>query len=106
MLYAILCYDSEDAVGAWTQAQDDDAMAKLAGRLGPIVRLLPTTCATTLRTGRVYDGPFARTREQLLGLYVVDCATLDAALDAARDLAHASSSAGAFEVRPLAGFRA
>ena len=57
MLYAILCYDSEDVVGSWTKEQDDAAIAKLdvvkqklakQGRLGPTARLLPTTAATTV----------------------------------------------------------
>lgn len=116
MLYAILCYDSEDVVGSWSKEEDDAVMAKLAvvqqklrdeGRLGPVARLLPTTAATTIRKGReplVLDGPFAETKEQLLGFYVVDCSSLDQALDTARDLARASSSAGAFEVRPLSFF--
>ena len=114
MLYAILCYDSEDVVGSWTKEEDDAVMAKLAvvqqkladqGRLGPVARLLP---ATTIRKGReplVIDGPFAETKEQLLGFYVVDCSTLDEAIETARDLARASSSAGAFEIRPLSVFR-
>ena len=84
MLYAILCYDSEDVVGAWTKEEDDAVMARLGavqeklaaeGRLGPVARLLPTTAATTIRKGReplVIDGPFAETKEQLLGFYVVD----------------------------------
>lgn len=117
MLYAILCYDSEDVVGAWTKAEDDAVMEKLGvvqetlaaqGRLGPVARLMPTTAATTIRKGKeplVLDGPFAETKEQLLGFYVVDCENLEAALDTARDLAKASSSAGAFEVRPLSVFR-
>src|SRR5207253_2428345 len=79
MLYAILCYDSEAVVGSWTKEQDDLAMSKLAvvqeklakeGRLGPVARLMPTTKARTLRKGResvVLDGPFAETKEQLLG---------------------------------------
>jgi hypothetical protein len=117
MLYAILCYDSEDVVGAWTKEEDDAVMAKLAvvqdklvrqGRLGPVARLVPTTAATTIRKGRepiVIDGPFAETKEQLLGFYVVDCASLEEAIDTARDLARASSSAGAYEIRPVALFR-
>src|SRR5205823_11565382 len=61
MLYAILCYDSEEVVGAWTKEEDDAAMTKLSavqkelaekGRLGPVARLLPTTAATTVRKGR------------------------------------------------------
>jgi hypothetical protein len=116
MLYAILCYDSEDVVGAWTKAQDDAVMASLAvvqeklarqGRLGPVARLMPTTAATTIRKGPdplVLDGPFAETKEQLLGFYVVECGDLEAALDVARDLARASGSQGAFELRPVAYF--
>jgi hypothetical protein len=116
MLYAILCYDSEDIVGSWTKEEDDAVIAKLAvverklakeGRLGPVARLLPTTAATTVRKGHeplVIDGPFAETKEQLLGFYVVECSTLDEAIETARDLARASSSAGAYELRPLALF--
>jgi hypothetical protein len=117
MLYAILCYDSEDVVGAWTPEEDAAVMARLgavqetlaaAGRLGPVARLLPTTAATTIRKGReplVIDGPFAETKEQLLGFYVVDCASLEEAIAVAQDLARASGSAGAFELRPLSYFR-
>ena len=117
MLYAILCYDSEDVVGSWTKEEDDAVMAKLAvvqdklvkqGRLGPVARLRPTTAATTVRKAReplVIDGPFADTKEQLLGFYIVECASLEEAIDTARDLARASSSAGAYEVRPVSLFR-
>jgi hypothetical protein len=117
MLYAILCYDSEDVVGSWTKEEDDAVMAKLAvvqdklvkqGRLGPVARLMPTTAATTVRKAReplVIDGPFAETKEQLLGFYIVECASLEQAIDTARDLARASSSAGAYEIRPVSLFR-
>jgi hypothetical protein len=116
MLYAILCYDSEDVVGAWTKERDDDAMQKLAvvqdqlaraGRLGPVARLLPTTSATTVRKGRetlVLDGPFAETKEQLLGFFVVECATLEQAIETASELGKASSSNGSYELRPLQVF--
>ena len=99
MLYAILCYHDQDQVAALTKAEDDALMGALAvvrqklaaeGKLGPVARLMPTTAATTLREGResmVIDGPFAETKEQLLGFYVVDCATLEDAIDAARQLA-------------------
>ena len=117
MLYAVLCYDSEAAVGAWSKDEDDMVMTKLgavqeplakAGKLGPVARLVPTTAAMTIRKGKepfVVDGPFAETKEQLLGFYVVDCETLDKALDFARDLAKASHSQGAYEVRPIMLFR-
>jgi hypothetical protein len=53
----------------------------------------------------VIDGPFAETKEQLLGFYIVECANLEEAIDTARDLARASSSAGAYEIRPVSLFR-
>src|SRR3546814_2929215 len=59
------------------------------GRLGPVARLMPTTTATTVRPGHdplVVDGPFAETKEQLLGFYLVDCATLEEAIEVARSL--------------------
>jgi hypothetical protein len=117
MLYAILCYDSEEHVNSWTKEEDAAAMAKLAtvedklkqqGRLGPVARLMPTTSATTLRKGKeavLLDGPFAETKEQLLGFFIVDCASLDEAIEAARELGRASSSAGAYEIRPLMVFK-
>lgn len=117
MLYAILCYDSEDVVGAWSQAHEEAVMTRLGavqqrlaeqGRLGPVARLMPTTAATTVRKGQealVLDGPFAETKEQLLGFYVVECDTLEDAIQAARDLAAASGSAGAYEIRPVMFYR-
>ena len=79
-----------------------DKLAK-QGRLGPVARLLPTTAATTLRKDDpplVLDGPYAETKEQLLGFYVVDCKNLDEALDVARDLG-AANPGGAYEIRPV-----
>ena len=80
MQYAILCYHDEKVTCAWSKEQDDAVMAKLGvvmeklerqGKLGPVARLLPTTAATTLRKDHepplVIDGPFAETKEQLLG---------------------------------------
>ena len=119
MLYAILCYDREDVIGSWTKEEDEATMLRLQavqkelaaeGRLGPVVRLLPTTAAATLRKGKealVIDGPFAETKEQLLGFYIVKCETLAEALDVARRLARANHLAlGAYEVRPLSVFEA
>lgn len=113
MLYAILCYASEDVVSGWSKEQDDAVMAKLAavqekyaraGKLGPVARLLPTTAATTLRKVKgepvVIDGPFAETKEQLLGFYIVDCASLEEALGIARELG-AVNPGGAYEIRPV-----
>ena len=115
MLYALFCYDREDVVWSWTKEEDEAVMGRLAvvnqklhkaGKLGPSARLLPTTAATTLRkdAGMVIDGPFAETKEQLLGFYILDCVSLDEALDIARELAAANPSLGAYEVRPVAFF--
>lgn len=113
MLYSILIYASEDVVGALTQEEDDDHVArhlvvheKLAaqGRLGPVVRLMPTTTAVQLRTAGkpvVVDGPFAETKEQLLGFYVVDCESQEEALEVARSL---PSVGTVFEIRPVKRF--
>ena len=51
----------------------------------------------------VVDGPFAETKEQLLGFYVVDCQSLDEVHDIARDLARANPG-GAYEIRPISYF--
>jgi hypothetical protein len=116
MLYAILCYHDEDVIGCWSKAEDEAVMSRLAvvhgklagdGRLGPVARLLPTTAATTLRKDSdpplVLDGPFAETKEQLLGFYLIECASLDQAIEAARDLAKANPG-GAYEIRPVERF--
>ncbi|WP_099866718.1 YciI family protein [Pararhizobium haloflavum] len=118
MLYAILCYDHEAVTGAWSQEEEDAVMGRLMtvqkgleaeGRLGPVARLMPTTSATTLRKSAeeplVIDGPFAETKEQFLGFYVVECENLDAALDVARDLAKANPGNGAYEIRPVMLYR-
>ena len=119
MHYAVLCYHDEATVGALTKEEDDALMANLAvvrqeltaeGKLGPVARLMPTTAATTLREGReslVIDGPFAETKEALLGFYVVDCATLEEAIQVARRLMAPRAAAelkSALEIRPIAVF--
>src|ERR1700745_1912701 len=112
MLYAILCYHDEALVNSWTKEEDDAVLAKrrvvtqkleAQGKLGPVARLMPTTAATTVRNGReglVIDGPFAETKEQLLGFYLVNCAALDEALEIARDLGRANPG-GSYEIRPV-----
>jgi hypothetical protein len=113
MLYALLCYHQEDVVCGWSREEDEAVMAKLtvvqdglakAGKLGPVARLLPTTAATTLRKDQepplVIDGPFAETKEQLLGFYVLDCADLEEALAIAKDLGRVNPG-GSYEIRPI-----
>jgi hypothetical protein len=117
MLYAIFCYDRESEVFSWSEEKDAEVMASLGavqekltaqGRLGPVARLAPTKRARTIRKGKdamILDGPFAETKEQLLGFYIVECATPEEAVETATELARASGSAGAFELRPLMLFR-
>jgi hypothetical protein len=112
MLYAILAYHVEADVMSWTPAEDASVMDKLrkahervnqGRRLGPAARLGATARARTLRgpgNGMVIDGPFAETKEQLLGFYVLDCADDDAAIEAARELRRANPGA-VYEVRPV-----
>ena len=112
MLYAILAYHVEAEVMSWTAEQDAAVMTGLhqvhdrlnqKGRLGPAARLGATKKARTLRgpgAGLVLDGPFAETKEQLLGFYVMDCATEEAAIEAARDLRRVNPSA-VYEIRPV-----
>jgi hypothetical protein len=114
MLYAVLCYHSEDVVTSWSAEQEDAVIGRLAaveeklakaGRLGPVARLMPTTAATTLRKDSdpplVLDGPFAETKEQLGGYYLVDVPDLNAAIEIAKKLPVFRD--GSVEVRPLLG---
>ncbi|HEY4919969.1 MAG TPA: YciI family protein [Xanthobacteraceae bacterium] len=116
MLYALLCYNDEATVCARSKDEENAVMAKLGavtekltkqGRLGPVARLVPTTAATTLRKDRdpplVIDGPFAETKEQLLGFFVIDCQSLEHALETARELG-AANPGGAYEIRPILQF--
>ena len=112
MLYAILAYHVEAEVMSWTREEDATLMTGLLAvhdrlnakkLLGPAARLGATADARTLRgpgDGMVIDGPFAETKEQLLGLYVVNCDNAAAALDVARDLRRANPSA-VYEIRPI-----
>ena len=112
MKYIILIYNSEandkamtqqevgklmEAYGAYSQA-----MVKAGVMVGG-ERLKPTDTATTVRTknGRteVLNGPYADTREQLGGYYMIDVPDLDAAITWAARCP--SSSNGTIEVRPI-----
>ena len=111
MLYTVLCYNDEAAVFAWTKEEDDAVMGRLnvvhekwekAGKLKPSIRLLPTSAATTLRKkdNEILDGPYAETKEQLLGFYVIEVDDLEEGLEFARELAVANPG-GAYELRPI-----
>jgi hypothetical protein len=116
MLYAILAYHVEAEVMSWTPEEDAAVMVGLhrvhdhlaqEGRVGPAARLGATKQARTLRgpgAGVVIDGPFAETKEQLLGFYTIDCATQDEAIAAARELRRANPGA-VYEIRPIMLYR-
>jgi len=115
VLYAILAYHVEAEVLSWAPQEDAALMADLGeiherltknGKLGPAARLGATKRARTLRGsggGMVIDGPFAETKEQLLGFYVVDVESEESAMAAARELRSANPSA-TYEIRPIALF--
>lgn len=112
MLYAILAYHEESAVAAMSDEENAGLMEQLyavhdridtIGRLGPAARLDFTGKAVTLRgsaDAMVTDGPFAETKEQLLGLYVVEVDTIDGAIEAARELRRVNTTA-VYEIRPI-----
>ena len=109
MLYAVICYNSEEMVFSWTKEEDDAVMARLhavhekwGDKLKPSLRLMPTTAATTYqKSGNVViDGPYAETKEALLGLYLLEVPNLDEALKFAKELG-AANPGGAYELRPL-----
>lgn len=79
--------------------------ASAVGTVGPLifVGLVVPHLAHFLagrRFGMVIDGPFAETKEQLLGLYVVDCPSIEAAVETARELRRVNPTA-VYEIRPI-----
>lgn len=116
MIYAILAYHEEGVVESWTEEEDAALMAELLQvnerlvrekHLGPAARLGPTRRAVTLRgkgDGMITDGPFAETKEQLLGFYLVDFPTIEAAVEAARELRRVNPTA-VYEIRPVSLYR-
>src|SRR5262249_11510923 len=111
MRYAIICYHDETAASAWSKDEADAVMAKRAkvgarlaaeGKLCMSVALKPTTTAVTVRPSAeplITDGPFAETKEQLLGVYIVECDALAEVTAIAQEIGQGET--GALEVRPL-----
>jgi hypothetical protein len=112
MQYMLLIHSSEARMQAATQddvgrmtaayAAYTEAMSK-AGILLSGNRLRPANSATMVRVvdgkTQVLDGPYAETKEQLGGYYLIEVADLDAALSWASRCPGASN--GAIEVRPI-----
>jgi hypothetical protein len=115
MRYMFLIYSQEmpggpppDAIEGIKQrhaAVMDDAEQR--GILVGYEGLKPTATATTVRMkdGKpmITDGPFAETKEQLAGYYILDCQNLDEALEWAQRIPSSCKGAdGCIEVRPIA----
>ncbi len=76
------------------------------GKLGEVARLMGTSSAVTIRkkgdTIMVLDGPFAETKEQLLGFYMIEADTIEEATEIAKRL---PLDAACVEVRAVAWLR-
>jgi hypothetical protein len=112
MKYLLLIYSNEAAAQAASKAQTDQMIAAYgayteavtkAGILAGSNRLQRSTAASTVRVAngktQVLDGPYAESKEQLAGYYMIDVPDLDAALSWAARCPGASH--GAVEVRPI-----
>jgi hypothetical protein len=113
MRYALLIYGDESANSQASEAETDAVMAAhnaFAERYREQIlggeALLDTSSATTVRVRNnktlTTDGPFAETKEQLGGFYLVKCNDLDEALQIAANLPGVEH--GSIEVRPLMDF--
>jgi hypothetical protein len=112
MQYLLLIYQNEAELGKMDAAARKEMTAEYGGYTQSIVQsghfkagdgLQPTTTATTVRVrdGKMLttDGPFAETREQLAGYYLVEAKDLDTALAIAARIPGAKT--GSIEVRPI-----
>jgi hypothetical protein len=112
MRYALLICTSEKSDAAMTPAEVETQFAGYMkfgedmtkrGVLTGGERLRPTSDATTVqvRNGDVttFDGPFAETKEQIAGFYLVEAKDLDEAIEIAAKIPGAST--GSIEVRPV-----
>ena len=110
MRYLILIYENEASTpqdeAEFQKWFDYTARLKASGCYLGGEALQPTSTATTVRrqAGKVLttDGPFAETKEQLGGFYMVECKDLDEALKWAADIP--SVGRGPVEVRPIMEF--
>jgi len=109
MKYLCLVYSEEDSLDAVPDREcvDFDTALRADGRCLASEALQPVHTATTVRVrdGRVQitDGPFAETKEQLAGFYIVEAADLDEAIRLAAKIPPAR--VGSVEVRPVRPIR-
>jgi hypothetical protein len=84
------------------------ADARRKGVLLAVEGLKPTKTATTVRAPKdgqaiVVDGPFAETKEQLAGFYILECRDIDEAIDWAKRIpTSCKGDSGGIEIRPVA----
>jgi hypothetical protein len=112
MQYLLLIYRDEAKLASMSEAVTAEATAaymayaQAMSQAGALVggnRLRPTSAGTTVRTTggktQVLDGPYAETKEQLGGYFLIEAPDLDAALSWAERCPGAAY--GAIEVRPI-----
>jgi hypothetical protein len=115
MKYALLIYDAESGWESVTPEQGAQMMAEYGAfgeELGDKILagdgLQPTGTATTVRVrdgeSLLTDGPFAETKEQLGGFYLVEADSIDQALEWAAKIPGART--GSVEVRPVMDYEA
>jgi hypothetical protein len=115
MHYLLLIYQDEAAHAQWSQEQSAaeyqayNVYSKEVAKSGVMMggnALMPTNTATTVRVrnGKLLttDGPFAETKEQLGGYYLMNCKDLDEAIALAARIPAASD--GSIEIRPIMEF--
>ncbi len=112
MKYALLIYADE---AGWEEAGEEEKREVYAGyeafateaverrqmRGGEELHATPSATTVRVRDGQtvVTDGPFAETKEQLGGFFVLECQDMDEAIEMAAKIPGAQS--GAIEVRPV-----
>ncbi len=115
MRYMLLIYTNEEVSEKMTREQEQAiiaghraAMEETArrGMLQGAAPLEPTRTATTVRMqdgkALITDGPFAETKEQFAGYYILDCKDLDEAIEwASRIPSGCGGGDGCIEIRPL-----
>lgn len=115
MQYALLIYQAEEVMDNFSETDRKKAVAehrkmqakaKANGAFILTTQLMTSSAATTVRkkAGQVttLDGPFAETKELLVGFYLLDCASLDEAIAYAQSLPHLDT--GCIEIRPVSYF--
>lgn len=105
MKYLCLVYSEEKKLETMTddECMEYDAAIRTSGHCLASEALQPVRTATTVRVraGKVSitDGPFAETKEQLAGFYLIDAKNLDEAIGIASKIP--PSRVGSIEIRPI-----